>query len=427
MSGLVVQPIGEGADTDHSFVRRRGGRERSLETDGLRFTQYLTDGDSPERPFVAPEGDVVCLWDGAFYGLEGSTGTALVELYRSYGPEIGRHLDGDFALAVYDLGRRRAVLVTDAFATKPLHRRGTAVASTPSALGPPGAAPAAGDTEHLPPNTVTVIELASGEHRRVTVLPFDFRSQEKGAYDDWIAAFSRAVEKRAVDGAYLPLSAGYDSGAIHCVVDGLGLDVAPYSIEGVENVELLRRRNAVGEILFMDGDGLDRWTGRLRRIVEPGRYRTVNFDGERIDKDFLDDPATAGLALVHSRARAAGRTVFLSGTGADEILAANRHWPEGRFPEPLEPWPDFAGNWQRAYLVKEEHVAGAFGAEGRYPFLDRAQVQEFLWLAPELKHRRYKAPLHELMELCDYPFDEGVKTGFTPLVRTPQGIEEARP
>lgn len=58
----------------------------------------------------------------------------------------------------------------------------------------------------------------------------------------------------------------------------------------------------------------------------------------------------------------------------------------GLFPENLStifPWGEFFLSTQRDYLHKEEHVAGAHGVEGRYPFLDTRVVQEYLWLAPE--------------------------------------------
>ena len=74
----------------------------------------------------------------------------------------------------------------------------------------------------------------------------------------------------------------------------------------------------------------------------------------------LEDDATCGLAWIHSRGRAEGHAVFLSGQGGDEILDARRDWPGYQFPERLEPWPDFFGGFQAAYLTKEEFVAGVF-------------------------------------------------------------------
>jgi hypothetical protein len=65
--------------------------------------------------------------------------------------------------------------------------------------------------------------------------------------------------------------------------------------------------------------------------------------------------------------------------------------------------------------MKEEYIAGAYGIETRYPYLDKQLVQEFLWLTPELKNKVYKAPLDFYMTSQKYPFEKGVKRGFSPL------------
>ena len=57
-------------------------------------------------------------------------------------------------------------------------------------------------------------------------------------------------------------------------------------------------------------------------------------------------------------------------------------------------------------------MAGCYGIETRYPYLDRDLVQEFLWLTPELKNKHYKAPIHEYFKRNGYPFEKGVKKGF---------------
>ena len=131
----------------------------------------------------------------------------------------------------------------------------------------------------------------------------------------------------------------------------------------------------------------------------------------------LDDKATVGLASIYTLVKGEGRKVNLSGQGADEIMTdysqcRGASQLKGVFPEKLEKWRNFDGNYQRAYLTKEEHIAGAYGIETRYPFLDRDVVQEFLWLTTELKNRNYKAPLHEYLTRHDYPFEVGKKTGF---------------
>ena len=67
---------------------------------------------------------------------------------------------------------------------------------------------------------------------------------------------------------------------------------------------------------------------------------------------------------------------------------------------------------QTDYLMKEELVSGTFGIEGRYPYLDKDFVQEFLWLIPKLKNKDYKYILSEYMKKNNYPFYHKKKEGF---------------
>ena len=76
------------------------------------------------------------------------------------------------------------------------------------------------------------------------------------------------------------------------------------------------------------------------------------------------------------------------------------------------PWHSFYDGTQIQYLNKEEYVAGSYGIETRYPFLDVKLVQEFLWLSAELKNKKYKAPLDEYLSANQFPFQKGMKTGF---------------
>ena len=63
-------------------------------------------------------------------------------------------------------------------------------------------------------------------------------------------------------------------------------------------------------------------------------------------------------------------------------------------------------------MAKEEYISGSYGIEGRYPFLDKMVVQEFLWLKPNLKNSNYKSVLHQYMVNHMYPFDKKQKVGF---------------
>ncbi|KAF4749029.1 hypothetical protein FOZ62_010615, partial [Perkinsus olseni] len=63
-----------------------------------------------------------------------------------------------------------------------------------------------------------------------------------------------------------------------------------------------------------------------------------------------------------------------------------------------------------------ELVAGSHGVEGRYPFLDRRVVQEWLWLSADVKNSAYKAPLKVLFDTLNYPYLP-TKVGFSVMSR----------
>ena len=86
-------------------------------------------------------------------------------------------------------------------------------------------------------------------------------------------------------------------------------------------------------------------------------------------------------------------------------------------PDKLEgffPWRKFYGDSQKSYLTKDEMVAGLFGIEGRYPFLDKDLIQQFLQLSVELKNSRYKNCIANFLEINHYPYESGTKLGFVP-------------
>ena len=108
---------------------------------------------------------------------------------------------------------------------------------------------------------------------------------------------------------------------------------------------------------------------RLSRRCEGYVYEFPARRGERL----LDDEAAVGLSLVLRRVRKLGGLVYLSGSGADEIISdyaidGKAIYPHscfnGRFPDDLTanrffPWCSFYDGSQRAFIMNEELTAGA--------------------------------------------------------------------
>ncbi len=395
--------IGSKRPQSNATIKRRGpDKTVTLTTHGYTFIHNLLSitGAFTPQPFM--DGNIICLYNGEIYNhpYQASDGEVLIPLYKRYGEDFIRHLDGEFAMALFDFDNEAAIYSTDAFRTKPIWRNEYGVASYKSGVG---------DGTPLEPNTTIIRNLKTGKEKIQTVHDFDFSHQHKDHYDDWINAFERAIEKRGRDDCFIGLSSGYDSGAIDCALKRAGFKHKPYSILGVEDWDVLTARNTVLPFARRD---FQLEHAYIKQYAEPFAYTIYG-----TTRCVTDESAGVGLGFICRLATSEGRRLYLSGQGADEILSDYALIPhqsdfKGTFPNDLKPWRNFYYNCQEAYLAKEEHIAGAYGVEARYPFLDTQVVQEFLWLKPELKNMYYKAPLHIYLSRCGYPFKPQVKRGF---------------
>ena len=391
---------------DNSRIQHRGPDCTNVVRIGsLTFVHNLLaiTGAFTPQPFI--EDGIVCLYNGEIYNhpFSRTDGEVLIPLYKRHGVTFARHLDGEFAIGIYDFRNSIVVFATDPFKTKPLFINGIECASYRSGVG----------GEKAKPNEILVKSFDGTVLERTPVRHWDL-TQQKEAYDDWIEAFERAVTKRAKRDCFIGLSSGYDSGGIACALLERNVSFKAYIFQGEESPEVLeaRQRLVVHEV-FAPERGLIKW---LAENIDNEPY-TIICNEQAISKNVLDDGATVGVATIAKLANSEGRRVCLSGQGADEIMSDYSPWPEqselkGTFPQDLRLWANFNYSCQESYLTKEEYAAGAFGIENRYPYLDAELVQEFLWLSPDAKNRHYKAPLREYLVRRDFPFEENVKRGF---------------
>ena len=309
-----------------------------------------------------------------------------------------------------------------------------------------------------------------------TVYDFDLRQFKTNYHDWNIAFENAIIKRTrdVKHGVYLGLSAGYDSGLIACVLSKLKIDYKAYTILGSENPDIIKARNnwkkeervSSGEIIDMsrkefleennilkekceeyilkiengerqtyiknlieisnlkknnannaNNDIINNYSNKAKSILEIYKFR---MKGQKV----TDDNGSIGLSKICRLGVKNNYKIYLSGSGADEIISDYgynkiKHYGHstigGYFPQNLKeifPWKNFFGNTQRAYLMKEEVVSGTHGVEGRYPFLDKNVVQEFLWLTPELKNKNYKSVIYNYLKKENYPFEENKKVGF---------------
>lgn len=237
---------------------------------------------------------------------------------------------------------------------------------------------------------------------------FDFDNQHKTDFKDWLKAYDNAVKKRAVDGCFMGLSSGYDSGALASKLTQLGVDFKAYIIYHNENKDVLDAR-----IEALKDYSVAEMSDELWK-------KYYDFLKGKVNDKALADHASMAVAFTFDTAKKDGKSVFLAGQGGDEIISDYALYPgqstfKGVWPEKLYEWDNFREGMNREYLNEIEEIAEIYGIEVRYPYLDVDLVQEYLWLTPELKNKNYKAPLFEYLTLNNVPFEKNVKRGFNPI------------
>ena len=246
------------------YIQKRGqDLTNKVNINGLTFVHNLlhVTGALTPQPFI--KDGIVCVYNGEIYNhmYNNSDGENIIPLYEKHGVNFVKHLDGEWAIALYDFNKKLAIFAANLFATKPLWRKGLECASYGSGVG----------GHKIPANTIDVVYFDGSEESK-RIYDWDL-NQHKGTYDDWITTFEKAVAKRAVDNCFLGVSSGYDSGAICCSLQNLSTNFKAYIIEAQEDKKVLNQRmKLINDYqLFNSGfrDELD-W---LKQNVEEFRYK----------------------------------------------------------------------------------------------------------------------------------------------------------
>lgn len=400
MCGILVYK----KNGNNLFIQRRGQDFTSkIQKNGFTFIHNLLSITGEFSPQPYEEDNIVCLYNGEIYNHKfvKSDGENIIPLYKKYGVNFPKYLDGEWAIALYDFNKKMAVFATDLFATKPLWRNGLECGSYESGVS----------GHKIKANTIEIVTF-DGKEKSIKIHEWDLNQYKKN-YNDWIKAFEKAVKKRATGSCFIGLSSGYDSGAIACELLKEGVNFKSYMIEGKEDRDVLTdRMKLLSNYEYINNsENYNEERDWIRTKVEDFKYKIKTKESLR------KDSASLGLSKICRKAHADGRKVYLSGQGADEIISDYSLLPyqstfKGRFPKKLFIWENFYNGCQYAYLGKEEYVAGSHSIETRYPFLDKDVVQEFLWLTPELKNRNYKAPIYEYLKRNNFPFKKDIKIGF---------------
>lgn len=391
--------------------------------------------------------NIVVLFNGEIYnylefGNYSCDSECLIDLYQKYSIDFVKYLDGEFAISIFDFNKNCIILSSDIFGTKPLfygYNDGFIISSIRRSITD-NELIGNGVINKLMPNTCIKLNMSNKIIETISVCKF-YLDQFKTTYDDFYKALEESIIKRCQlnneesNEVFITLSSGYDSGIIDLILKNKGINYSSYTIEAKENLDILNKRINENNNTFIKLSH-NEYSESKEYVKENGdNYSCIYFEFnslksyDKYSKDTrlysaINDWGSYGLNHIFKLASNSGKRIYISGHGPDEIISDYGYSGEafnkcseikGVFPDNLEeiyPWINFFRGTMQNFISKEETISSLHGIESRYPFLDKKVIQEFLWLSPELKNKKYKAPLHYYMKKYHYPFCENEKIGF---------------
>tara|TARA_B110000285_G_scaffold92956_1_gene106392 strand:- start:9240 stop:10667 length:1428 start_codon:yes stop_codon:yes gene_type:complete len=447
----------------NEFLQYRGPDVTSVKNiDNYTFIHNLLHitGERIIQPFI--KDTIICFFNGEIYNYKEfgdykSDGECLIDLYEKFGYQFFKKLDGEFAICLLDLKKNHILFTRDIFGTKPLFYNidddNISLSSYKSALDRLDCK----TIKEANNNTIYIYDITANKIKTEILHHFDFSNQYKTTYNDWEKAFLNSVRKRLDNNErkkFICLSSGYDSGCICLAANLLNENYKTFTINGKEDLNIINRRILINNkesyklILLKDQFLISKQ--KLEKKLEPMIYYSKSeiYNKNSLinppakyseDMYVINDKASVGLSHICNIAYNEGYRIFLSGQGADEIYADyglngkdsggghtrfGGRWPNNML-ENINGkkfvsndvnddviWDSFFKSPQKNYIMKEDSVSGAHGIEGRFPYLDKDVVQEFLWLDVKLKNQLYKGPLDFFLEKHKYPYNKDVKIGF---------------
>lgn len=425
-----------------SYLEHRGPDNTSIKLiDGINFTHTLLSltGDFTPQPIT--DNNITVVFNGEIYNYKdlgnfSSDVFAIVYAYKKYGYDFIKYLEGEFAVILFDSDKKVLIFGTDIFSTKPLYysiENGSfGFASYKVALEELNF----NNIHKLDANNYGIFNIDQNFFEIISEY-FKFNlKQYKTDYKDWNVAFLNAIKirfKNLNHEIVLPLSSGLDSGAIACAFEKLDIKHTTFSFYGNEHKFILVKRllkefKNKNKIYIKKSLKTNEFS--LTNQILKSKISKFNY-GSKQDTNFLThdgfkDRGSHGLVYLLNFVKSKNHNIKIlaSGQGGDEITSNLQSYSFGSpnpeiFDENLAeifPWENFYDGTQSSYLMKEESITGGFGIEGRYPFLDKQVVQEYLNLVPELKNKYFKAPISNFLIENNYPMKRGnpviIKKGF---------------
>lgn len=315
----------------------------------------------------------------------------LLHLFKKFGPEFIKLLDGMFAFVIYRNGE--TLMARDPLGIKPLYLGKSADGATTYF---------ASEIKTLQGLATSIQEFPAGHwlhsktgwHRyyniRKTIQPFS--GSEADALPLIRETLYNAVQKRLLSDVPVgvSLSGGLDSSIVSMLACKGTEQLHSFAV-GVEGSEDLAAAQQMSEFLNTQHHQLIYNEADMVKALPEVLYYLETFDPALV-RSAIPNYFLARLTSDHVK-------VFLTGEGADEIYAGYEYLSEFTQPEALQNETiEITEALHNTNLQRADRMSMAFGLEARVPFLDVKSVATALGFPPAWKLHNGRVPKHLLRQ-----------------------------
>jgi len=309
----------------------------------------------------------------------------LLHLFKKFGPEFVKLLDGMFAFVIYHNGEY--LMARDPLGIKPLYLGKSADGATTYF---------ASEIKTLQGFTDSIKEFPAGHwlhskmgwnryyNTRETIQSFD--GNEADALPLIRETLYEAVQKRML--ADVPVGVSLSGGLDSSIVSMLackGTEQLHSFAVGVEGSEDLAAAQQMSDFLSTQHHQLIYNEADMVKALPEVLYYLETFDPALV-RSAIPNYFLAKLTSDHVK-------VFLTGEGADEIYAGYEYLSEFTQPEALQQeMVEITEALHNTNLQRADRMSMAFGLEARVPFLDVKSVSTALGFSPAWKLHNGRAP-----------------------------------
>ena len=370
----------------------------------LIYNHLITPDYTNDYYLYDDKNEIFCVYDGVLSNKESPT-----SLYKQYGNEFYKYLDGEYSLILIDKPTHTFIACADPFGCRHLSigldndKVGAATFSKPlETLNFKNIFNVFG-------NTVYIFNLKTKKIDIRLNTIYDTGNPVKDNFTDWYNAFERAIQKRIsnLPGVSLTLSDGYDSGMIHCELLNKNISHDTYShinYGKVDSIAILLNRHkyhekhAVGglnKLIFSNCTTKEIFNElHYEKIIDydayTGSFYEMLFNNESYDLQSLDSIRQMS-EMVKLKKKS---NVVLTGIEGEihyYTLFYNK---------------DYCLNFSVSDIARAARLTNCcFGVDVRFPFLDKTLYQETLWLNPST-FKEYKSIHKEFLDKFNYPYYE---------------------